>query len=618
MNKLSLHNTIRMMLLCSLVVLWNVGEAVAQISPGDLTSAHAHLEGISNCTKCHVLGDKVTNEKCLDCHKEIKSRVDQGKGYHSSSEVAGKDCFACHSEHHGRKFEIVRFDADRFNHQQTGYKLTGAHVQQNCAACHKDERIESPDLRKKETTYLGLKTDCISCHKDVHQNTLSSKDCASCHNTEKFAPAALFDHAKTDFPLKGKHKEVDCRQCHELTFQNGALFQRFADVSFSSCVDCHEDVHKGQFGVDCKTCHTEESFGLFMGKSNFNHNQTKFPLQGKHKTIDCTSCHQTGGNVQADKVFQDYKYKDITTCVTCHEDVHESKLGIDCRSCHVEDGFQILLNRETFKHDLTGYPLAGKHAVVDCKLCHETKMIDPLPHDRCIDCHDDFHKGQFVRGTQTIDCRECHTEAGFMGSLYTVEQHNEGVFPLEGGHLATPCFSCHLKEEEWQFRKIGERCIDCHTDVHEGFLSEKYYPAKTCDQCHVPDAWSAVVFDHQQTAFELEGKHESISCVSCHTPDQGKPPEGVISFLGLTESCTACHENIHQQQFEIDGVTDCRRCHVFEAWAPSNFDHNTARFVLEGAHKEVNCRECHKEERIEGRAVVKYRLEKFECIDCHL
>ena len=59
-----------------------------QISPGDLTSAHAHLEGISNCTQCHVLGDKVTNDKCLPCHKEINTRIQQRKGYHASSEVA--------------------------------------------------------------------------------------------------------------------------------------------------------------------------------------------------------------------------------------------------------------------------------------------------------------------------------------------------------------------------------------------------------------------------------------------------------------------------------------------------------------------------------------------------
>ena len=52
----------------------------AQISPGDLSASHSELEGMANCTKCHVLGGKVANDKCLDCHKELKARIDQKKG----------------------------------------------------------------------------------------------------------------------------------------------------------------------------------------------------------------------------------------------------------------------------------------------------------------------------------------------------------------------------------------------------------------------------------------------------------------------------------------------------------------------------------------------------------
>ena len=35
----------------------------AQISPGDLAKVHSQLEGMTNCTKCHTLGDKVSNDK---------------------------------------------------------------------------------------------------------------------------------------------------------------------------------------------------------------------------------------------------------------------------------------------------------------------------------------------------------------------------------------------------------------------------------------------------------------------------------------------------------------------------------------------------------------------------
>jgi hypothetical protein len=590
----------------------------AQISPGDLTKAHAHLEGIANCTKCHVLGDKVTNAKCLDCHTEIKSRVDQRKGFHSSSEVVGKDCFACHSEHHGRNFEIVRFDTEKFNHNLTGYKLTGAHMEQDCKACHNDEHIQSAELRKKEETFLGLSTECISCHTDVHQNTLST-NCASCHNTAVFSPAALFDHSKTSFPLKGKHRNVDCKSCHEVTVSNGQEFQRFSGVPFNSCVDCHDDVHNNRLGQNCKECHNEESFLSFSGKTSFNHNQTDFPLVGKHRGLNCASCHTMGDQVTAANVFMDYKGQNFNSCVTCHKDVHEGKFGTDCRQCHTEESFRSIKNLNRFEHDLTGFPLEGMHVEVDCKKCHQTKLTDPLPHNRCADCHDDFHKGQFVENGIMRDCAECHVVQGFSGSQFTVEKHNEGNFPLTGAHLATPCFSCHLKNEEWTFRNIGQQCNDCHVDVHEGFLSETYYPQKECTACHSTDMWASVDFEHSATGFELEGRHGLISCTSCHSPDTIAMQEIRVPFTGLESSCISCHDNIHGDQFEKTGKTDCTICHAFEAWKPSEFDHQTARFKLDGAHRNVECKECHQPEcGPDGVVRVLYRTEKLECIHCHL
>ncbi len=68
-----------------IIALLFVYKGQSQISPGDLAAPHAHLEGMSNCTQCHILGEKVSNEKCLACHKELKKRIDLQKGYHSSS-----------------------------------------------------------------------------------------------------------------------------------------------------------------------------------------------------------------------------------------------------------------------------------------------------------------------------------------------------------------------------------------------------------------------------------------------------------------------------------------------------------------------------------------------------
>ena len=213
------------------------GIAFAQISPGDLSSAHAELEGISNCKKCHELGKKVSSAKCLECHTEIKELIDNDRGYHVSSEVKGKECFHCHNEHHGKDFEISRFDKDNFDHELSKYSLLGRHNKIECTECHKSSNIPIKKSKKSGLTYLGLQTSCTSCHLDYHQQTLSS-DCATCHSFDSFKPTRDFNHQKTKFPLLGKHNSVDCIKCHAREEKNGKLYQKFVGLAYSNCTIC--------------------------------------------------------------------------------------------------------------------------------------------------------------------------------------------------------------------------------------------------------------------------------------------------------------------------------------------------------------------------------------------
>ncbi len=123
--------------------------ARAQISPGELSRFHAKLEGIANCTRCHVLGQEVSNAKCLECHTQIQARQNANTGYHSSGEANDKPCRACHSEHNGREFELVHWPAGKtsFDHAQTGSVLEGAHRGKSCGQCHTAAFISDPQVR---------------------------------------------------------------------------------------------------------------------------------------------------------------------------------------------------------------------------------------------------------------------------------------------------------------------------------------------------------------------------------------------------------------------------------------------------------------------------------------
>lgn len=522
--------------LVSLTLLIFVLLVSAQISPGKLADSHAHLEGLSNCTKCHVLGEKVSNEKCLDCHKEIATRISAQKGYHASAGVRTKDCIKCHSDHHGRNFQMVHFDTDEFEHNETGYNLHGRHAELSCRNCHNPEFITDSRIKSKSSTYLGLDQKCLSCHGDYHQGTLSS-DCSSCHDFKIFRPASKFEHQKTRFKLRGKHADADCIKCHKVALHNGIEMQEFAGIRFENCTSCHKDVHDKKFGQNCSQCHSEDSFLKIKQLNNFN-------------------------------------------------------------------------------HSLTNYPLAGKHQFVACARCHKTGYTSGIKHNRCANCHTDYHAKQFAIQGRSPDCSDCHSTLGFERSDFTVQRHNEAAFVLTGAHLATPCFACHKKSDKWSFREIGETCFDCHNNIHEPYLDKKYYEEATCESCHSSNRWSEIDFDHSKTNFKLEGAHLMQSCRSCHFKT-GK--DGVISqeFSQLASGCTSCHQDVHNGQFEGTGGTDCLKCHGYADWSASKFDHDQTAFKLDGKHKDLACLACHKQAVTEGITYTEYKLTNYACESCH-
>lgn len=528
------QNSILLALLLLIALSSNKG--FAQLSPGDLAKAHEHLEGLSNCTNCHVLGNKITNDKCLKCHKPLKNQIDKNKGYHASKDIKGKDCISCHSDHHGKKFEMIRFNKNDFNHLLTGYKLENSHNKLDCSDCHKKEFINDSQIKKKKNTFLGLNTKCLTCHTDYHQETLS-KDCIKCHDYKKFAPASKFDHENAKFQLIGKHKELDCIECHELSSKNGEDFQQFTGIAFKSCTSCHEDIHEDKFGQNCTKCHNEQSFHSIKKMKEFNHDRTDFKL------ID-------------------------------------------------------------------------KHELVECKDCHKTKLTDPVKHNNCTDCHDDYHKGQLKQQNVIQDCDNCHSTKGFTESSYTIERHDKTEFPLKGAHLATPCFVCHKDKDEWAFKSIGINCSDCHENIHENFIDKKYYPEENCENCHTVNIWSEINFDHSLTNYELKGKHKKQTCRSCHFETKSDNTF-TQKFQGIKSNCLECHEDEHQKQFEIEGKTDCLQCHTNNNWKAEKFNHKNTLFPLDGQHKDVACSSCHKEKQIGTVTFVEYKLKEYRCENCH-
>lgn len=521
--------------------------AFSQFSPGELSRVHEQLEGMTNCLQCHETGKEISGKKCLACHEEIQSVIDEKHGYHYKK--SSQQCIACHKEHLGRNAKTILFDEKTFDHGETGFVRTGKHLSAQCKDCHakkniKDARVLALVNSKGRETFLGLDQRCVSCHEDRH-NSAVGKECQQCHGTRAWAPVATFDHAKTAFALRGKHSTVACSKCHSDLGKKGKNKSiLFTTKTFADCVPCHLSPHSKSFTTkDCSSCHTPEGWSSLQSGSKFNHDLTSFRLIGRHSSVPCTKCH-----------------------------------GSDTRT---------------------------------------RKTSLKLAHNKCIDCHSDYHRGEFVEKFNN-DCEKCHTPFGFQQATFTIASHARSRFPLSGAHVATPCEKCHARDASGRraLHFASVRCESCHSDKHGGQFA-KEMKEQSCAACHSTEDWSPKNFDHSRTGFALAGKHATTKCELCHTPKKVAGAD-VLQYKGTDTKCESCHEEIHAGQFRANGETECARCHQPAGWKILSFDHNTqSAFMLTGAHKRVECRKCHREERRSGKTFIRFKPLSAKCESCH-
>ena len=203
--------TVRLTLALTALLLFSVlppanGQSLFEklVMPGDVVQSHAKYE--KTCESCHeAFSKKAQRRLCLECHKEIATSISAKTGFHGKSPgIATAECKTCHTDHKGRKADIVQLDTETFNHVLTDFQLLGAHKSVLCSDCH-----------AKGEKFRSAPSTCFACHKadDAHKGALG-QDCGSCHNENAWRKPKSFDHSKTRFPLNGAHERVQCAVCH--------------------------------------------------------------------------------------------------------------------------------------------------------------------------------------------------------------------------------------------------------------------------------------------------------------------------------------------------------------------------------------------------------------------
>ena len=353
----------------------------------------------------------------------------------------------------------------------------------------------------------------------------------------------------------------------------------------------------GNLKLDCKVCHTEDSWRVTDHPQGFDHDATGFALTGLHKYAECRDCHRN-------TVFAFVG----TQCLDCHDDFHKGRLGPSCEDCHTPAGW-IDRGEMGRRHQETALPLTGAHARIDCESCHTgAARADYVgtPTD-CFACHAEQYAAttdppHAASGIGT-DCRTCH--GVFAATWGAGDFVHPQSFPLSGGHAGLDCAACH--ESGAGFTGVATDCASCHRDDYDATTDPDHAAAGfplDCTLCHTINGWEGASIDHDQTAFPLTGMHVSVDCAACHA----------TGYSGTPQNCDACHlddyngtvdPNHAAQQFPLD----CAGCHETGGWTPAIFDHTQTTFPLTGAHVTTSCTECHS---------AGYAGTPTDCQACHL
>ena len=202
----------------------------------------AHVD--ATCAACHTMAGTATEgirlsfataernkayprpaaDDCLSCHLD----------YHEASFVTtdgGATCGNCHGE---ETWLPTTYDIARHNVGET-FVLTGAHLATPCGDCHRGAAPDPEALRFRMSHER-----CRDCHEadDPHGAQFADRACTECHDTDAFRVVS-FDHAKTRYPLDGRHQDVDCGACHRTTTDARGRDVRTYRPLGMRCEDCH-------------------------------------------------------------------------------------------------------------------------------------------------------------------------------------------------------------------------------------------------------------------------------------------------------------------------------------------------------------------------------------------
>ena len=472
-----------------------------------------------------------------------------------------------------------------FDHQTTGFSLTGKHEDTRCESCH---------------------------IKGIFKGT--PKDCASCHvqNNSRGAVAKSVKH----FPTTAA-----CDSCHSTSAFSAVLFSH-AGVAPGSCASCHNNFNvQGKSAghipttASCDQCHGTTAFRPAGGMPT-NH----IPFSA---TAQCTACHTS----------TDFSVMPTVTAIHANA----PSTTTNCAQCHGAAAPSFAIPASGFS--IVGLPANHIPSSASCEVCHvgAGSSIAALP---VVDGAR-FTGSRMSHQGITNNCVTCHAPSGSASSFVGIASI-VGMPPTSpvgaGSHIpsSTTCESCHLGS----LANVSGLIAPSATRTAPGTLFATPVPTSAqihtgvtgnCNACHdTGSVWMGMAnYPISPSTFQLGARYTGfqtrpVAAASTYSvPDRAHPSTGDCSqchtstsyFDGAvkpanhiptaaTAQCTACHTsgdfsvlptvtNIHANAPST--TTNCAQCHG--AAAPS-FAIPAANFSIVGLPNNhiptsASCEVCH-------------------------
>ena len=198
----------------------------------------------------------------------------------------------------------------------------------------------------------------------------------------------------------------------------------------------------------CDSCHSPEGWSF---ASRAFHKAGHFPLEGRHLSVPCASCH-LDGLIKGTP----------TRCYDCHwirrqDDPYRTRLGNECEECHRPTSWTAVL----WDHGArTGMPLNGAHRSLNCDACHKDRVFTNASFD-CYSCHrEDYEETDdpnHMRAGFPTTCELCHLPSHT--SWEQASFNHAASYPLVGVHATQACSSCHKNNV---YAGTPRDCYGCH------------------------------------------------------------------------------------------------------------------------------------------------------------